>query len=144
MKKKYRDIVVNGLLYAWSYQPNNDKQEGGGELKIWKNKKIIYKSEVDCDVIVTLSYIAEVITATEDFGDVSNKQRLPCYQYCIYDRDFSCSWECGPPQLEPPIAKKRHLFPVAQWLQGAAAEQGGVPGNRPILPFAPSAVAMTL
>ena len=73
-----------------------------------------------------------------------NKQRLPCYQYCIYDRDFSCSWGCGPPQLEPPIAKKRHLFPVAQWLQGAAAEQGGVPGNRPILPFAPSAVAMTL
>jgi hypothetical protein len=73
MKKKHRDIVVNGLLYAWSYQPNDDKQEGGGELKIWKNKKVIYKSEVDCDVIVTPSYIAELITATEDFGDVSNK-----------------------------------------------------------------------
>ena len=71
MKKKHRDIIVNGLPYTWSYQPN-DKQEGGGVLKIWKNKKVIYKSEVECD-IVTPSYVAELITATEDFGDVSNK-----------------------------------------------------------------------
>ena len=73
MKKKHRDIVVNGLPYAWSYQPNDDKQEGGGELKIWKNKKVIYKSEVECDVSVVPSYVAELITATKDFGDVSNK-----------------------------------------------------------------------
>ena len=67
MKKKHLDIVVNGLMYAWSYQPNDD------ELKIWKNKKLIYKSEVDCDVSVTPAYVAELITATEDLGDVSNK-----------------------------------------------------------------------
>jgi len=73
MKKKHRGIVVNSLLYAWSYQPNDDKQEGGGELKIWKNKKVIYKSAVESDVSVTPSYVAELITATEDFGDVSNK-----------------------------------------------------------------------
>jgi len=73
MKKKHRDIIVNGLPYAWSYQPNGDKYEGGGELKIWKNKKVIYKSEVECDVSVTPSYVSELITATEDFGDVSNK-----------------------------------------------------------------------
>jgi hypothetical protein len=42
-------------------------------LKIWKNKKVIYKSSVECDVSVTPSYVAELITATEDFGDVSNK-----------------------------------------------------------------------
>ncbi len=73
MKKKHRDIVVNGLLYAWSYQPNDDKQDGGGELKIWKNKKVIFKSEIECDVNIKHSYVAELRTATEDFGDVSNK-----------------------------------------------------------------------
>lgn len=66
MKKKHRDIIVNGSPYAWTYQPNCDKQEGGGVLKIWKNKKVIYKSEVDCDVSVTPSYIAELITATKN------------------------------------------------------------------------------
>lgn len=73
MKKKHRYIVVNNISYAWMYAPNDDRQEGGGELKIWKNKKIIYKREVDSDVIVTPSYIAELITITEDYGDISEK-----------------------------------------------------------------------
>lgn len=73
MKKKYRSLIVDGLLYTWTYQPNDDKQEGGGLLKIWKNKKVIFKSNVDCDVSVTPSYIAELIGTTEDIGNISNK-----------------------------------------------------------------------
>jgi len=69
MKKKHRDIIVNGLPYAWTYQ----QSEQGGELKIWKNKKVIYKSQVESTVSVTPAYVAELITATEDFGDVSSK-----------------------------------------------------------------------
>ena len=72
MKKKHRNIIVNNFLYAWSYQPNDDKQEGGGELKIWKNKKVVFKQWVDCEVNVTPSYIAELITITEDFGNIKN------------------------------------------------------------------------
>lgn len=73
MKKKYRSLIVDGLLYTWTYQPNDDKYEGGGLLKIWKNKKVIFKSNVDCDVSVTPSYIAELIGTTEDIGNISNK-----------------------------------------------------------------------
>jgi hypothetical protein len=73
MKKKYRNIVVNDILYAWNYVPNPDKYEGGGTLKLWKNRKEIYHKDVDCDVTVTPKYVAELITAIEDFGDISNK-----------------------------------------------------------------------
>jgi len=71
MKKNHGGIVVNGLLYAWTYRPNNGEQEYGGILKIWKNKKIIYKSNVNGDEIITLSQIAKLITETEDLGDIS-------------------------------------------------------------------------
>jgi hypothetical protein len=72
MKKKFRDIIVNDVAYTWACA-NNDKQEGGGEIKIWKNKRIIYKSYVDSDIKATPSYIAEIISVTEEFGDVSDK-----------------------------------------------------------------------
>jgi hypothetical protein len=36
-------------------------------------------------------------TENEEVAKTSyDKQKLPCYQYCIYNRGFSCSWECGP------------------------------------------------
>jgi hypothetical protein len=41
MTKKYRNIIVNNKFYVWNYIPNQDKQEGGGLLKIWKDKKVI-------------------------------------------------------------------------------------------------------
>ena len=73
MKKKHRDIVVDNIPYAWTYAPNPDKQEGGGELKIWKNRKVIYKKYIDSGVSITPKLIAELIAAIHDFGDITNK-----------------------------------------------------------------------
>jgi hypothetical protein len=38
-KKKFRDIVVDGVKYAWSIQ---DYWEGH-TLKVWKDKKILFE-----------------------------------------------------------------------------------------------------
>lgn len=62
MKKRYRNIIIDGISYSWSYKVNGDRYEGGGMLKIWKNKKIVFERWCHCDVIVTPSYIAELIT----------------------------------------------------------------------------------
>jgi len=57
MKKKYRDIVVNNIKYAWAYSGEGD----GGTLKIWKDKKVIYTENFNHDVIITPSYVSVVI-----------------------------------------------------------------------------------
>jgi len=48
MKKKYRDITVNGVKYAWSY---NDRSGYGHTVKsfvtIWKNKKMIMQNDIE-------------------------------------------------------------------------------------------------
>jgi hypothetical protein len=38
MKKKFRDITVDGVLYAWMMK--------GTYLKIWLNKKVIFEEQV--------------------------------------------------------------------------------------------------
>jgi len=38
MKKKFRDITVDGVLYAWMVK--------GTFLKIWLNKKVIFEEQV--------------------------------------------------------------------------------------------------
>lgn len=73
MKKKHRDIVVDNILYAWTYAPNPDKQEGGGELKIWMDKKVIYKKDIDPGVSITPKLVAELISKIHDLGDYANK-----------------------------------------------------------------------
>jgi len=46
MKKKYRDIVVNKIKYAWMFKRHNDCDYLSiGILKIWKSKKIIFEKE---------------------------------------------------------------------------------------------------
>lgn len=70
MKKKIRWIVVNDIKYAWQVVPNND---GGNIIKIWKNKRVIFSQYLPNNDEIKPSYIAELITAIQDFGDISNK-----------------------------------------------------------------------
>tara|TARA_R110000765_G_scaffold7963_8_gene26142 strand:+ start:85 stop:258 length:174 start_codon:yes stop_codon:yes gene_type:complete len=46
MKKKYRDIEVNGQQYAWKAY--------GSDYKIWKNKKVVKEGESNTDVILPM------------------------------------------------------------------------------------------
>lgn len=41
MKKKYRNITVNGIEYAWNAIFDGDG-EGGVSITIWQNKKTIF------------------------------------------------------------------------------------------------------
>jgi len=64
MKKKYRDIVVDGKHYTWMYTKDN--------LRIWYNKKEIYCNN-DIDITVTPQYIAELISYVETYGNIEGK-----------------------------------------------------------------------
>jgi hypothetical protein len=68
MKKKYRDIVVNNKKYCWLIQPNQDKQEGDGILKIYHNKKLIYKETIESDVVITPKIVSIKISENEDYN----------------------------------------------------------------------------
>jgi hypothetical protein len=52
MKKKYRDITVDGELYAWMTSCQT--------LTIWKNKKVIITQDVS-HITVTPGIVAESI-----------------------------------------------------------------------------------
>lgn len=41
-KKKFRDITVDGVDYAWLYK-NGNMCSGQGRFVIWKDKKIIFE-----------------------------------------------------------------------------------------------------
>lgn len=43
MKKKHRKIVVDDTEYAWSTGNYNGDGDGGLEVRIWKDRKIIYE-----------------------------------------------------------------------------------------------------
>lgn len=73
MKKRFRNIIVNGKIYSWNVQPNSDPYEGGGTLKLWKRKKVIYETGIESDQTITPSYVAELISVIEDYGDISLK-----------------------------------------------------------------------
>ena len=45
-KKKYRDIVVDGVKYAWMVRGYYD----GSTLKVWKDKKVLFVLDVDYDL----------------------------------------------------------------------------------------------
>lgn len=45
-KKKYRDIVVDGVKYAWMVRGYYD----GSSLKVWKDKKELFVLDVDYDL----------------------------------------------------------------------------------------------
>lgn len=58
MKKKYRDITVDGIPYAW--------QTNGYGIKIWRDKKVVfddyyYKDSETSDKVVVTPKIVETI-----------------------------------------------------------------------------------
>ena len=62
-KKKYRDIVVDGVKYAWMVRDYYDELP---DLIIWKDKKEIIKYDVQYgDVKITPSFVAEKIKEYE-------------------------------------------------------------------------------
>ena len=56
-KKKFRDITVDGVLYAWAVKAYHME---GTELIVWKDKKVLFKDH-DIDDVVTPSVVAEKI-----------------------------------------------------------------------------------
>ena len=61
MKKKFREIVVDGKNYAWSARKHGD---GGMLVKIWKDKKIIYEEHLSYDSM-TPHFISLIIADLE-------------------------------------------------------------------------------
>ena len=53
-KKKHRDIVVDGVQYAWT------TRNMGHKIVIWKDKKVLFEKDNDVHPI-TPSYIREII-----------------------------------------------------------------------------------
>lgn len=69
MKKKYRDIEVDGVQYAWIAREN-------GSVTIWKDKKPIYEDIVFAgSVPVVPPMIATVITMLQKNPKVPQSKR---------------------------------------------------------------------
>ena len=66
MKKKYRDITVNGKKYAWQVRINDDNTE----LIIWYNKVILSSSDVSTIDNVTPKYVSDVIKTIDNFDKI--------------------------------------------------------------------------
>ena len=48
MKKKFREIVVDGVTYAWRVNFNCDG-DGGTFLTVWLNKRVLIDDKVNLD-----------------------------------------------------------------------------------------------
>jgi len=59
MKKKHRDITVEGVKYAWTVNSDNHYYHN---VKIWLDKKVIYEVKVDDDVI-TPKMVKDIINS---------------------------------------------------------------------------------
>jgi len=66
MKKKHRDIVVNGKTYGWLVSPNDDPQDANDVLKIYFNKKLIHSEDTN-GMKITPAMVAEKIPYIEDY-----------------------------------------------------------------------------
>ena len=53
MEKKYRDITVDGVKYAWAYHLDC--------IRIWKDKKFVHDELTDGHQTVTPKVVAEII-----------------------------------------------------------------------------------
>lgn len=64
MKKKFRDITVDGQKYAWSISHPNCDGDGGIKFKIWKDKKVVYEGYEEGGYghpDITPAYISNII-----------------------------------------------------------------------------------
>lgn len=61
MKKKYREITVNGKKFTWSSGKNNCDGDGGNLLTIWFEKKPIHKQLFGGHIEITPKLVSEII-----------------------------------------------------------------------------------
>lgn len=59
MKKKYRDITVNGKKYAWAVSNSNADDGDDSILKIWCNKIVIWQELINQEI--TPKIVSEII-----------------------------------------------------------------------------------
>jgi len=59
MKKKHRDITVDGVKYAWTIKNDCDGY-GGNCVSIWKDKKVIHE-DIISGIDITPKTIADMI-----------------------------------------------------------------------------------
>lgn len=60
MKKRHRDITVNGKKYAWTVK-NDVDGDGGNLVKIFYNKKIKFERLIPGNITLTPKYISKAI-----------------------------------------------------------------------------------
>jgi hypothetical protein len=61
MKKKFREIVVDGITYGWTVKEDCGCDSNDKYIKIWLDKKVIYESTVNGDMEITPKMIREWI-----------------------------------------------------------------------------------
>jgi hypothetical protein len=61
MKKKYRNITIDEVLYTWASGHNNCDGDGSNLLTIWKNKKPFHQQLFKYDIEITPSQVKDVI-----------------------------------------------------------------------------------
>lgn len=59
MKKKHREITVDGKIYGWTV--SDIDSEGDNELKIWFDKKVVYETSIPCFILITPSMVKKKI-----------------------------------------------------------------------------------
>jgi hypothetical protein len=60
MKKKHRNIIVDGKEFAWTIKDDVDG-DGSNDLKIWFNKKVVYETCIPGHISITPSMIKKKI-----------------------------------------------------------------------------------
>ena len=89
MKKKFRDIVVDDVKYAWQARADDDYP---ARIKIWKNKKVIIEGALSDGFEVTPKIISEII---EDFIQLTISPR----------HELICN-KCDGTGVEPDVGQK--------------------------------------
>ena len=92
MKKKHRDIVVDGLKYGWTV-------DGSQHVKIWYDKKVIAEYDVPYVYDVTPSIVAGLIGDPKNTllwihaepcpfcGKLVEKSQDSRYLICVHEED---------------------------------------------------------
>lgn len=57
MKKKFRELNLDGHKYGWIVKDDDD----GNSLRIYKDKKIIYDEVISGDIDITPKIVADII-----------------------------------------------------------------------------------
>jgi hypothetical protein len=60
MKKKYRKIIVDGIIYGWTIR-NDCDGDYNNCLTIWKDKKIINQQIIKGGIDITPKFVSDII-----------------------------------------------------------------------------------